>query len=200
MVPPHPQRDWLPGRENAANVQAYIHYRQRGTRPEEFSMKPKVWLILIANDDRNNTMATFNALGAYHNPAILPPYNPTHVTPSSGRQWTYIARMFDGQVAPNFPRTIAAFLAMTLGDWIRFADFHGWDWRNWEHNQNGRRMTVPMARAKFAVRVGVFDKIPRNHFYDDLPRFQARVQILATIAAIGPAPILFPNPYNDNNL
>ncbi|RPA79806.1 hypothetical protein BJ508DRAFT_328060 [Ascobolus immersus RN42] len=188
------------------NYQIYKKIRARLNRPEKIQFYENAALVAVENEDNNNSHATYNALSLHHNPHMAPPGNlanlPTPHPNDSWPDWSEVARIQDKEVAPNFPHNIDELLDMTLGDWLLFGDFHGWKWREFVHDRTGKSMTVPFARAKFCVRVGVFHKVPFTHFYEDPDQtpVESRADVDAAIQAIGPRAILFPNPAAQNNI
>ncbi|RPA73353.1 hypothetical protein BJ508DRAFT_334163 [Ascobolus immersus RN42] len=205
----HVFRGLLPSNDSPKNCKAYLTLTEeiavwfRGER----LFLADCWVVMIRNEDKLNTKATLNALGATQNPHILPPPDNEFAMPAINATlpaavnapWVRLPRLFDDEIYPGFPTNITDFLNMDLAAWIRFADFHGWDWRTYRNKKSNKRMTVALARAKFAVRIGVYDKIPRHHFYDRNDAAHSVAEIEAAIALVGDAIIILPNHHNDNN-
>ncbi|RPA73778.1 hypothetical protein BJ508DRAFT_313485 [Ascobolus immersus RN42] len=204
LAPPGSQLVERPSNNNHRKV--YTEYQNGNC---QFDRSTDMIWKLLANEDKQNTDATYNALSFNHNPHMRMQPNGTvvhpHVTdpyPSANPRgnWTRICRLTDRTSAPNAPLTLQALLDMTLADWFRFADYMGWDWRGFRHGPQGRFMTVPFARAKYCVKIGVFHRIPLQHFYQrPISIVQSRTEAQAAIAQAGPREALYPWLTNDHN-
>ncbi|RPA72984.1 hypothetical protein BJ508DRAFT_334524 [Ascobolus immersus RN42] len=186
--------------------QVYIHRTANNTNDYRFYHSSDLLWKMLANEDRQNTDATYNALSEYHNPHMAWRADGTfahpHVTPpypQSPRDWSRVSRLVDKTTPAIAPRNLQALVSMTLAQWFVYADQMGWDWRNFRHGADGRAMIVPFARAKYCVKIGVFHKVPLRYFYQpDISVADSLARAHDARIAAGPRPTLFPGVNHQN--